>query len=158
MNRSALVLAVLVLSLAVLPRVTAQLRPPSTPLIVHDPYFSVWSATDNLTDSDTKHWTGASQPISGLLRVDGSTYRFIGKEPSRLPAMQQVSKIITPTRTIYDFEKRAINPKRTFLTPALAGDMTVLSRPVTYMSWDISSVDSARHPVSVYVDCRSLLA
>jgi hypothetical protein len=109
MNRSALVTALLVLSLAVIPRATAQLRPPSTPLIVHNPYFSVWSATDSLTDSETKHWTGTSQPISGLLRVDGSTYRFMGKEPSRVPAMQQVSKLVTPTRTIYDFEKGAIH-------------------------------------------------
>jgi len=158
MNRSALVIALLVLSLAVIPQVTAQLRPPSTPLIVHDPYFSVWSATDSLTDSETKHWTGASQPMSGLLRVDGSTYRFMGKEPSRVPAMQQVSKLVTPTRTIYDFEKGAIHLKLTFFTPALAYDLTVLSRPVTYISWDVSSVDSATHAVSVYLDCSSLLA
>ena len=158
MNRLALVIALLLLALAVVPRVTAQLRPPSTPLIVHDPYFSVWSATDNLTDSETKHWTGASQPMSGLLRVDGRTYRFMGKEPSRLPAMQQVSRIVTPTRTIYDFEKGAIHLTLTFLTPALAYDLTVLSRPVTYISWDVRSIDSATHAVSVYLDCSSLLA
>jgi hypothetical protein len=158
MNRSALVIALLVLSLAVIPRVTAQLRPPSTPLIVHDPYFSVWSATDNLTDSETSHWTGAPQPMSGLLRVDENTYRFMGKEPSRLPAMQQVSKLVTPTRTIYDFEGGAIHLTLTFFTPALAYDLTVLSRPVTYISWDVSNVDSATHAVSVYFDCSSLLA
>jgi hypothetical protein len=158
MNRSALVIASLLVSLAVTTRVTAQLRPPATPLIVHDPYFSVWSATDNLTDSETTHWTGAPQPMSGLLRVDGSTYRFMGKEPSRVPAMQQVSKLLTPTRTIYDFEKGAIHLTLTFFTPALASDLTVLSRPITYISWDVRSVDSATHAVSVYLDCSSLLA
>jgi hypothetical protein len=158
MNRLAIVIALLVLSLAVIPQVTAQLRPPSTPLIVHDPYFSVWSATDNLTDSDTTHWTGASQPISGLVRVDGNTYRFMGKEPSRLPAMQQVSKLVTPTRTTYDFEKDSIHLTLTFFTPALAADLTILSRPVTYISWEVKSLDSATHAVSVYLDCSSLLA
>ena len=158
MNRSALVIASLLVSLAVTTRVTAQLRPPATPLIVHDPYFSVWSATDNLTDSETTHWTGAPQPMSGLLRVDGSTYRFMGKEPSRVPAMQQVSKLLTPTRTIYDFEMGAIHLTLTFFTPALASDLTVLSRPITYISWDVRSVDSATHAVSVYLDCSSLLA
>lgn len=157
MNRPSPFVAFLVFSL-VLPPVAAQLRAPSTPLIVHDPYFSVWSATDNLTDSETKHWIGASQPITGLLRVDGKAYRFMGKDPSKLPAMQQVSKLVTPTRTIYDFEAGAIHLTLTFFTPALAHDLPVLSRPVTYISWDVRSLDSARHAVSVYLDCSSLLA
>ena len=60
------------------------LRLPSVPLIVNDPYFSIWSPYDNLYDGTTRHWTGQQKAIDGLLRVDGTTYRFMGKEKGRL--------------------------------------------------------------------------
>ena len=120
--------------------------------------FQCVVGTDNLTDSETKHWTGASQPISGLIRVDGNTFRFMGREAQGVPAMQQVSKLLTPTRTIYEFEKAGIHLTLTFFTPALAADLAILSRPVTYLSWDVRSVDSGSHAVSIYLDCSSLLA
>ena len=54
------------------------LRLPAVPLITNDPYLSFWSPFDKLTDGTTRHWSNIEKPMNGLLRVDGTAYRFMG--------------------------------------------------------------------------------
>lgn len=132
-------------------------RTPATPLVLHDPYFSVWSFQDDLADGPTRHWTGAPQQLAGLVRVDGKTFRFLGNDRD-VPPLKQLSRTIWPTRTIYEFEDAGIHLTLTFFTPALPHDLDVLSRPVTYISWDARAIDGKQHSASLYFDASSQLA
>jgi hypothetical protein len=133
----------------------ADFRPPAVPLVAHDPYFSIWSMADHLTDAPTKHWTGTVQSLSSLVRVDGKAYRIMGAAPRHSPALQQTHLEVLPTHTIYDFEGAGIRLTLTFFTPALARDLDVLSRPATYLTWRAASADGKSHNVQIYFDAGS---
>ena len=116
-------------------------RPPAVPLVTHDPYFSIWSMSDRLTDVNTRHWTGLDQPLTGLVRIDGIVYRYMGADPRQVPAMQQVSLRVTPLHTLYTFQTAGVQLEVRFFTAALPQDLEALSRPVDYLTWNISSTD-----------------
>ena len=127
----------------------AGLRPPSVPLIACDPYFSIWSPADKLTDADTVHWTGKPQRLTSLVRIDGKDFRLMGKEPAAFPALPQAGLEVLPTRTIYTFEGEGVRLTLTFMTPALPDDLMIYSRPVTYVTWEMKAADGKDHDIRI---------
>ncbi|MBS1815060.1 MAG: DUF4965 domain-containing protein [Acidobacteria bacterium] len=139
-------------------------RPPAVPLIANDPYFSVWSMSDHLTDTPTKHWSEAAQPLTGLLRIDGTTYRWMGVRPRQyfampvLEAMHQDSVEVKSLHTRYIFSAAGVQLEATFFTPLFPQDLDVMSRPVTYLSWSVSATDGKAHKVDLMLDVDPQIA
>ncbi len=98
---------------------------------------------DRLTDEGTKHWTGKSQSMTAMVRIDGKPFRLMGAEGRRAPALEQTSLEVTPTRTVYSFRGAGIEATLAFLSPLLIDDLDILARPVTYITADVRSADGA---------------
>jgi len=136
----------------------ASFRPPTVPLVTFNPYLSIWSEANHLTDKNTVHWTGHEQSLASLIRIDGQAYRLMGADPTNVPALPQLSVRVTPTRSIYEFEGAGVHVTLTFMTAALPHDLNVFSRPLSYLTWDARSVDGKTHEVSIYDSTSSELA
>ena len=159
-------IAALVFALAMASTLMAQgvaaHRPPAAPLITNDPYFSVWSMADKLTDAPTRHWSEAAQPMSGLIRIDGKVFRWMGPQPRQIEQpvepMQQTSLEIMPLHTRYKFAAAGVALEVSFFTPLFPKDLDVLSRPVTYLSWKAQSTDGSSHKVELLLDVSPQIA
>ncbi|HOK09220.1 MAG TPA: DUF4965 domain-containing protein [Candidatus Hydrogenedens sp.] len=127
-------------------------RPPAIPLVVHDPYTSIWSFSDTLTEQWSNHWTGKTRTMVGLLIVDGKLYRFIGPPEVGGEAIQTKSCQVYPTRTIYQYEGAGVAFKLTFITPMLAENFRWLTAPISYVEFELSSIDGNAHKAVVYFD------
>lgn len=109
-------------------------RAASIPLVTHDPYFSIWSSSDHLYDTDTVHWTGKRQHIRGYLTVDKTVYCFMGdKEFHQI--LPQISLDVTATATTYTFENDKVRLCCRFTSPLILSDPLLVSRPCTYIDF-----------------------
>lgn len=139
--------------------VTTELRAPAYPLVTIDPYTSAWSETDNLYDGPVRHWTGREHPLIGAIRVDGQVYRFLGKEVTQndrnevfpqTAVQYQVS--LSATQTHYRFTCGSVDLALQFVSPLLPEDLALLSRPVSYINYEVSSNDGEKHDVQIYFE------
>ena len=137
---------------------TAQtFRPPAVPLVTFDPFLSIWSPADKLTDRTTQHWTRREHPLVSLIRVDGQAFRLMGNDPTNVPPLPQVALTVTPTRSIYEFGNAQVHVTLTFMTPALPDDLDALALPLSFLTWQVRSVDGKNHGVEIYDSTSSQL-
>ncbi|MEX0324284.1 MAG: DUF4965 domain-containing protein [Puniceicoccaceae bacterium] len=131
---------------------TEAFRAPSYPLITHDPYFSIWMNNEVPTNAEAAHWTQTNMPIRSMIRIDGKPYRLMGKSPVYVDAAQHIGTILTATQTTFVFQQDNIEIKLKFLSPLLVDDLDLVSRPLSYVSWNLKSLDGKKHDVEIYFD------
>ncbi len=124
-------------------------RPPSVPLVQVDPFFSVWSPANKLTDVETTHWSAQKQPMSAILTVDGEQFRLLGSEPANIAALPQMGTEVRATQTICTFENDKVAVELRFSNAAMPEDLDAFSRPVTYVTLRTKMKDGKARKVSL---------
>ena len=117
-----------------------KLRPAAVPLITVDPFFSVWSANDALYAGKAEHWSGRPFPIMAGVYIDGKFYSmsaFDLNDKAIVSRVYQTGLDITPTSSIYTFENELVKVKLTFTTPLLLDRLDIMTRPVSYVAYEI---------------------
>lgn len=126
-------------------------RVPAVPLIVNDPYFSIWSPADRLNESDTENWTGHKNKLMGYVEVDEKRYLFMGSNQS-IPKIEQVHLEITPTQTHYIFRNDQIELQVSFISHLLLNNLESISEPFTYLVCKVKSQDGQKHHVKIMIE------
>ena len=114
--------------------------------------------SDHLNDGPTRHWTGKAQRLTGLVRIDGNVFRWMGDAPRSVAALPQTDVTVNPTRTVYQFAGQGISLEVAFLSPLLPSDPDVMSRPVTYITMTARSTDAAPHSIQLLFAADASLA
>ncbi|MEO8819685.1 MAG: DUF4965 domain-containing protein, partial [Ginsengibacter sp.] len=74
-----------------------------------------------------------------------------------IPA-QQKNVTINATQTIYDFACGPVDATLTFTSPLLLKDLTILSRPVSYITYSVKANDGKKHSVQLYFGASTDIA
>ena len=125
-----------------------QMRPPATPIINIDPYFSIWAEESVL--KNTVHWTGKPNTMYGGVFIDGIEYHFFGKNDNyNKPSMTVENIEIDAFSTIITYKNGFIRLTVHFTSPVLVEDLYYSSRPVAYANIHYENLDGKQHNVRV---------
>lgn len=119
---------------------------PALPLIVNDPYMSVWATRDHPALSWPEHWSGRKLPLSIVIRVDGSSYTAMGIGEA-IPMLHLKETVVSPCKTAYIYETGGVEFQVQFIAPKDPEDLLTLSLPLTFIELRAHSLDGKEHSV-----------
>ncbi|KAL1717403.1 hypothetical protein EV715DRAFT_274277 [Schizophyllum commune] len=125
------------------------------PLVVRTPHLNAWFWNSSASSYEWPYFgidDGKILGWSGLVKVDGTTYNFLGKVPD-VNGTVVTSSRLTPTRTIVTSRvENTVQLNVTYFSPIEPEDLVLQSLPFAYMSVSVSSLDGNPHNVSLYSD------
>ncbi|GAB3930965.1 glutaminase family protein [Mucilaginibacter myungsuensis] len=77
---------------------------------------------------------------------------------AELAVAEQKNVTINPTQTIYNFKAGKVDLDVTFTSPLLLTDLSILSRPVSYITYKAKANDGKTHSVKVFFSASTDLA
>ncbi|MBQ1253848.1 MAG: DUF4965 domain-containing protein [Alistipes sp.] len=89
--------------------------------------------------------------LGGAL-VDFGLYRSDNAAMKLTTSAQQTSADVQATRTIYTFTCGEIDLRLTFMAPLLLDNLDLVSRPVNYVTYEVTSNDGTEHDVEIYFE------
>ena len=89
--------------------------------------------------------------LGGAL-VDFGLYRSDNAAMKLATSAQQTSADVQATRTIYTFTCGEIDLRLTFMAPLLLDNLDLVSRPVNYVTYEVTSNDGTEHDVEIYFE------
>jgi hypothetical protein len=145
------------------------IRPPAAPLAVRNPYVSTWLPATLTPGTWQQFWQGHVTAMTGIARIDGTSYVFLGNPAIPLPvpngnqgslsytngfeqALQQTALNVTPTRSAYTLQGGGVQLTLEFLSPVEPGDLMRQSIPLSYILISARAIDGRTHDVQIYTD------
>lgn len=84
--------------------------------------------------------------------VDFGLYEKVADKESFIQTAIQKSASVLPTQTVYTFDCGPVEMDLIFTTPLLMDDLELMSRPVSYISYQVRSKDGTPHDVQIYFE------
>jgi Domain of unknown function (DUF5127)/Domain of unknown function (DUF4965)/Domain of unknown function (DUF1793) len=97
-------------------------------------------------------WDGRRTQLTGIIRVDGTSYVFAGAPAGSGRVLRQSLLETTPTRSRFYLEGGGIRLTAEFLSPVEPGHLRAQSIPLSYVLLTVRSADGKPHHVQIYMD------